>query len=483
MSSAQSSLALERQSDLSAQWELDLAAPDPARRRRAARALAGVPEMAAQLAARLHVEYEPDVRAALFGSLTAIGGPAAPLLSPLIRSPDPALRNAAVAALKLLGPSAAPALDALLEDPSPDIRLLAIEITRAWPVLLATPRLLRLIEHDTDINVCAAAVEVATAVGTAEMLPGLARLSKRFAGHKFLNFCINIARARIEAGLAAAAFMSDVDFQGFAEIFYRHTGILFEDFRRYYVEKRLRTRAGELGFPNLSAYLAPLLRGETPGELSALVTLFAGSPHPFNPTAPLLQAIATHMIPECRGADPVPQPLRIWVAGCGTGEAAYSLAIQLAEPAGALPAGIEITASDTDPAQLVTAQAGRYAAAGLAHLDPALRARYFTEAAPDTQQLIPAIRAAILFEALAPDAPPATPGYDIILCPNLLLHQPEAARAAITANFFDALRPGGFLCLGESESISRSSALFQIRAFPSGAVAYQKRKLMPGATL
>jgi len=167
-------------------------------RRRAARALSGNPAAAATLAARLECEPDHRVRDALFGSLVDIGGAlAAELIASFIRSDDANLRGGAIEALKRLDHDAANVLDALMDDSDVDVRILAIEVTRAWPSELAGPRLVRVFEHETHVNVCAAAVDVATEVGTNELLVALDRLRIRFAGESFLVFAIDIACDRI----------------------------------------------------------------------------------------------------------------------------------------------------------------------------------------------------------------------------------------------------------------------------------------------
>jgi HEAT repeat protein len=177
-----------------------LAGGDADARRRAARALANDPAAAAALAARLHHEPDPAVREALFGSLVEIGGAQpAGLLAPLLRSDDAALRGGAVGALKQLGEGAVPALNALLDDPDPDVRLLAIEVSRAWPSALALPALRRVMQCDPHVNVCGAAVDVATEVGTSDLIPALSGLRTRFPAEPFLLFAVGIACSRLAA--------------------------------------------------------------------------------------------------------------------------------------------------------------------------------------------------------------------------------------------------------------------------------------------
>jgi HEAT repeat protein len=183
-----------------------LAGHDVDERRRAARALSGDPAAAAVLAERLSCEPDSRVRDALFGSLVDIGGTrAAELVAPFIRSDDAGLRGGAIEALKQLGSAATAALDALMDDADTDVRILAIEVTRAWPSELANPRLFRVFERESHVNVCAAAVDVATEVGTRDLLVALDGLRARFVGEPFLVFAIGIACDRIRGDDARRA--------------------------------------------------------------------------------------------------------------------------------------------------------------------------------------------------------------------------------------------------------------------------------------
>jgi HEAT repeat protein len=175
-----------------------LGSADAPARRAAARALSGVAAAAPALAARLADEADPSVREALFASLVAVGGAkAATLVAPFLKSDDAGLRGGALEALQLLDADAVPVVDDLLADADADLRILVVEVLRGWPGELATPRLQRLIEGDPHVNVCGAAVDVATEVGTDALLAPLAALRARFPGEGFLAFAIDIARTRI----------------------------------------------------------------------------------------------------------------------------------------------------------------------------------------------------------------------------------------------------------------------------------------------
>jgi HEAT repeat protein len=182
-----------------------LSSADAAARRHAARALAGDEGAVEALAARLEDEKQASVRDALFAGLVETGGArVARLIAPLLRSHDAGLRNDALEALKQLEGDAVSVVDEMLGDTDPGLRLLAIEVTRAWASLVAVPRLRRIIEDDCHVNVCGAAVDVATEVGTEDLLAPLAALRIRFADEPFLGFAVDVACARIHAARGRA---------------------------------------------------------------------------------------------------------------------------------------------------------------------------------------------------------------------------------------------------------------------------------------
>jgi len=169
-------------------------------RRALARASSGDPGAVAGLVAQLATEKDPNVREAIFASLVATGGtPTAHQIAPLMRSADASLRGAVTEALKQLAEDGVAAVDILLADTDPDVRLLAIEVTRAWPVALATPRLKQVFMKDQHVNVCCAAVDVATEVGNGELVVAMVWLRARFPDEPFLGFAVDIACSRIHS--------------------------------------------------------------------------------------------------------------------------------------------------------------------------------------------------------------------------------------------------------------------------------------------
>jgi len=116
---------------------------------------------------------------------------------PFLRSQDAGVRAAAIEALQAMPGAVAPFMAPLLSDGDADVRLLATELTRNMDASEATRLLCDLIEREQHPNVCAAAVDVLTEVGTPQALPALEKCAARFAATPFLPFAISVAIARI----------------------------------------------------------------------------------------------------------------------------------------------------------------------------------------------------------------------------------------------------------------------------------------------
>ena len=168
-------------------------------------------------------------------------------------------------------------------------------------------------------------------------------------------------------------------------------------------------------------------------------------------------AIERQVVPELlRRPDPA---LRVWSAGCSSGEEPYSLAIlfhRQAERAGVLPQlarRLEVLGSDIDRGVLAAAERGVYQHAAFADTPADLRERYFRPE-PGGLAVVPEIRPLVRFERrdLLADPPPAR-GLHLITCRNVIIYFDRATQEALFERFHHALAPGGFLVLGKVETL------------------------------
>ncbi len=273
-------------------------------------------------------------------------------------------------------------------------------------------------------------------------------------------------------------FISAADYENFCAYFYRTTGISFGDNKRYFVDKRLIERIQKSGAKDFAHYFADLKRSGAAREIELLTSLLTVNETYFFREDHQFQALAQNMLPEITARRQKGARVRIWSLPCSTGEEPYSIALYLLEHWAAVDDfEIEIIASDIDTAALGAAQAGIYDARALHRLPRGLVQRYFTNVAGDKFQLAESIRGSVRFSQINCTDPAAMSVYsqvDVIFCRNMLIYFDDKSRLAAVQLMFDCMSPGGFICLGHSESMSRISAIFSLRSFPQ-AMVYQKK--------
>jgi len=156
--------------------------------------------------------------------------------------------------------------------------------------------------------------------------------------------------------------------------------------------------------------------------------------------------------------------MRAWVAGCSTGEEAYSLAMAFSEASAAQPGGparaIQIFASDVNAEAIAVARRGRYPAAAVAELSPERRARFFS---PEGDEVLveKSIREMVLFAPHDVILDPPFTRLDLLSCRNLLIYFDARLQRRLLPLFAYSLRPGGALLLGSAETVGSAKGLFE----------------------
>ncbi len=276
---------------------------------------------------------------------------------------------------------------------------------------------------------------------------------------------------------AARSAISEADFLKFRDFFYRKTGIHFDDGKRYFVDKRLLERMEATHSPDFRSYFMALrfeARGE---ELQHLVNAMTVNETYFFREAYQFDCMVDDMLAEVARRKRPGERIRIWSVPSSTGEEPYSIAIYLLERWPLIHQyDVEILSSDIDTAVLEAAQRGVYSARSVAQLPKAYLDKYFDKRNDNefviSNDLISAVEFSRVNITLSDDTRPFR-DIDIIFCRNLLIYFDDLSRRIAAEALYDTLNPGGFLCLGHSESMSRITSLFEVRRFAS-ALVYQK---------
>lgn len=205
--------------------------------------------------------------------------------------------------------------------------------------------------------------------------------------------------------------------------------------------------------------------------------------------AATFEHLASEIIPPLIKERKTSQPLRIWVAGCSTGEEAYSLAMLFleAKAAAASDVKIQIFASDLEEDAIATAREGFYPATAASGVPSELLSRYFT---PDDGgfRVVPALREMVVFTVHDVLSDPPFSKLDLISCRNLLIYLSAAAQVKVITRFHFALNLSGLLLLGSAETVTGGETKFSlisksIRLYRSSGRSKQTDKASLGELL
>ena len=241
------------------------------------------------------------------------------------------------------------------------------------------------------------------------------------------------------------------------------TGHDFSQYKPSTIHRRLDRRMAVQQITDLEAYLK--FAQKAPAELEALfrdlligVTNFFRDPEAF-------LVLEDRILPELLASRAQGSPVRIWVAGCSTGEEAYSIAILCQEAMDRLHQAypVQVFATDLDAQAIATARSGLYPASIAMDLTPDRLARFFTlEPGGAAYRVRKAIRDLLIFSEQNLIKDPPFSRLDLISCRNLMIYLGGPVQKRIIPLFHYALKPKGFLFLGSSESVGEATDLFTV---------------------
>lgn len=270
--------------------------------------------------------------------------------------------------------------------------------------------------------------------------------------------------------------VTEDEFRRLCEFLYRRTGMMFTETKRYYVERRVQDRMAATGSGSFASYFARL-RGDVAGEIELFVNAFTVNETYFYREEHQLRCLTADLLAQRIAAKPRAQAVRLWSVPCSTGEEPYSIAMWLLENWSQVDAwDIEIVGSDIDTSVLEAARQGVYGRRALMRLTPEMIGKYFEPAGTERWRILQELRDSVQFSAVNVMAAAETGAqgrFDVIFCRNMLIYFDDASRRLAAENLYDSLLPGGYICLGHTESMSRISPLFEIRRF-ADAIVYRR---------
>lgn len=266
---------------------------------------------------------------------------------------------------------------------------------------------------------------------------------------------------------------TDSDFAFLSRLAYEHTGIRLGDNKRQMVYGRLARRIRELGLGSFRDYCARVERdpqqelGELVNAITTNLTAFFRENHHF-------EHLAGTALPEIMARNAATRRLRVWSAGCSTGEEAYSIAMTLAEAADLSGWDARILATDIDTNVVAKANAGVYAEDRVRNIDPRRLRRWLrhgTGAHAGRYRVAEALAGMIAFRQLNLLGPwPMRGPFDVIFCRNVVIYFDKETQRKLFARYADILAPHGYLYIGHSETLFQISDRFR----PVGGTIYRK---------
>jgi two-component system CheB/CheR fusion protein len=250
------------------------------------------------------------------------------------------------------------------------------------------------------------------------------------------------------------------DFDRLLEYLKDARGFDFSAYKSATMSRRIEKRMGTIGVKSYSDYIDFL--EVHPNEFAELfnvilinVTAFFRDPETF-------EYIRNTIIPDVVSTKQPDDPIRVWSAGCASGEEAYSIAILLSESLGpqAYRDRVKIYGTDIDEDALSVARHATYTEKQIEAVPPPLREKYFDHAS-SRWSVQKEHRRSVIFgrHELLDDAPISR--VDLLLCRNTLMYFNQEAQSRIVSRFHFALRDGGYLVLGKAEMLLNFSAVFE----------------------
>ena len=237
----------------------------------------------------------------------------------------------------------------------------------------------------------------------------------------------------------------------------RRAGIHLDETRDRFLAARVREHMQERAIATSSELLARVRKSKF--EYEALLERLLTQETSFFRYPSVFSALRNTVLKEMHAQKfwENPRTLRVWSAGCATGEEAYSIAITIAEALMFMEAWeIEILATDISASALRRAEQAVYPRRALESLSPEQIEAHFTRAhGPDHWQVRPRIRKMVRFAPMNLAEPVYAGRMDLIFCMNVMIYFTEERRQALVRAFCDTLNPGGYLVLGHAESLAK----------------------------
>ncbi len=260
--------------------------------------------------------------------------------------------------------------------------------------------------------------------------------------------------------------MTDEQFRLLSDLVHEACGLAMRDDLKFVAERRLLPRVEALGLADFGAYQR-YLRFDARGkdELELAVELLLPHETYFFRDPSQLDCFVKELVPKLVEQHAAKQRLRIWSAGCSSGEEPYTLAMLLEETGRFAGWDVQVYGTDLSRRVLATARKAEYAQSSLRSTSFERKQRHFDALPAGKVRVKQALRDRVSFTHLnlvTPDAADVLPFMDVVLCRNVLIYFDSVARRRVLQSLYRRMQPGAWLLLGHSESLLTVSTDFEI---------------------
>lgn len=266
--------------------------------------------------------------------------------------------------------------------------------------------------------------------------------------------------------------MSDADFQEISELAYKYTGIVLGPHKKDMVYGRLARRLRDVRLGSVSEYLS-LIRNENSEEVSRFINAITTNLTSFFRENHHFEFLGDKLCKELKNSNAASRRIRVWSAGCSSGEEPYSIAMTIRDNFDLSGWDCKILATDLDSKVLEKGQQGVYGVERIESLPQEIKRKWFMfdKNHPDIVKVKPDLQELIRFKRLnLLERWPMKGPFDLIFCRNVVIYFNEETQAVLFNRYADMLKDGGYLIIGHSESLSRVCTRFK----PIGKTIYQK---------
>ncbi len=261
--------------------------------------------------------------------------------------------------------------------------------------------------------------------------------------------------------------ISDAEFSHLRDLIHKRFGINLTEQKRSLLVGRLQKLMRNLNLGNFSDYYDYLSHDKTEAALGELVDLISTNHTYFNREKDHFDFFSQTALPTVieKLKREKRKDLRIWCAGCSTGEEPYTLLMLMMEYLGndysAWDAGI--LATDISDRALTSARRGVYATDRVLQLPETLRKKYFTPAGPNEMAVVDKVKREATFRRfnLMNTSFPFKKPFQMIFCRNVMIYFDQPTREALVNRYHQFTEPGGYLFIGHSETLGRSQTLYR----------------------